>query len=116
MFWHHKFDYPAETWLWFGVPQNDRLNGANSLYDWIIGAALQCPITDNLACFGNMEYAHPSGSAGEFAARDCAWNVSVGVLWYFGGGAHSHQLNGEKWMPYMPVANNSTFLVDQFDF
>ncbi len=61
-----------------------------------------------------MEYAHPSAAAGGFAARDSAWNVGVGVMWYFGGGAHSHQLNGEKWMPYMPVANNSTFLVDQF--
>jgi hypothetical protein len=113
LFWHHKFDYPAESWLWVGCPQNDRLNGDASLYAWIIGAAMQCPITDNLALYGNAEYAHPSAAAGAIASAESAWNVSAGVLWYFGGGAHTHALNGEKWMPYMPVANNSTFLVDQ---
>ncbi len=113
LFWHHKFEYPAESWLWVGVPQNDRLNGDGSLYAWIFGAALQAPITDNLAWYGNAEYAHPSAAAGAIASTESAWNVSTGILWYFGGGAHTHELNGAKWMPYMPVANNSTFLVDQ---
>jgi len=27
--------------------------------------------------------------------------------------AVSHSINGACWLPYMPVANNSTFLVDQ---
>ena len=36
----------------------------------------------------------------------------MGILWYFGGRA-SHPINGACWLPYMPVANNSTFLVDQ---
>ena len=37
----------------------------------------------------------------------------MGVVWYFGGHAVSHSINGACWLPYMPVANNSTFLVDQ---
>lgn len=113
MFWHHKFDYPAQSWLWVGAPQNDRLNGDHSLYAWTFGGALQAPITDKLAWYGNFEYAHPSASGGSTASNESAWNVGTGVVWYFGGGAHSHQLNGDRWMPYLPVANNSSFLVDQ---
>ncbi len=118
LFWHHKFCYPAETWLWVGIPEKERLDtnedtGGGSLYDWIIGGALQCPITCNLAWYGNFEYAHPSAAAGAVASNESAWNVGTGIMWYFGGGAHSCQLNGERWMPYMPVANNSTFLVNQ---
>ncbi|MEN6459651.1 MAG: DUF6666 family protein [Thermoguttaceae bacterium] len=112
-FWHHKFDYPAQSWLWVGAPQTDRLNGEGSLYGWTIGGALQAPITDRLAWYGNFEYARPTASAGSVASSESAWNVGTGILWYFGGGAHTHQLNGERWTPYMPVANNSTFLVDQ---
>ncbi|MCE5266744.1 MAG: hypothetical protein LLG00_02525 [Planctomycetaceae bacterium] len=113
MFWHHKFDYPAQTWLWVGAPQTDRLNGDESLYAWTFGGAFQAPITERLAWYGNFEYAHPSASAGSVASNESAWNVGTGILWYFGGGAHSHQLNGERATPYMPVANNSMFLVDQ---
>ena len=37
----------------------------------------------------------------------------MGVVWYFGRNAVSHSINGKCWTPYMPMANNSNFLVDE---
>jgi len=120
LFWHHKFCSGADSWLWVGLPERERLDreerngvGGGSLGDWIIGANIQVPITERLALYGNAQYMHPSAAAGEVASIDSTWNVGAGIMWYFGGHAESHSLNGKCWLPYMPVANNSTFLVDQ---
>ena len=39
--------------------------------------------------------------------------MSMGMMWYFGGNARSNASTASAGMPYMPVANNSTFLVEQ---
>ena len=68
----------------------------------------------NLALYGNAQYIHPSASAGaQRPPCEQSWDISAGVSWYFGGYARTSELNGAKWLPYLPVANNSTFLVDQ---
>jgi hypothetical protein len=115
LFWHHKFCSGADSWLWVGVPERERLDRVDggSLGDWIIGANIQVPITERLALYGNAQYMHPSAAASRSASIDSTWNVGAGIMWYFGGHAESHSLNGKCWLPYMPVANNSTFLVDQ---
>jgi hypothetical protein len=113
MFWHHKFDEGADSWLWVGIPERDRLSGDGSLGDWIVGANIQVPLSEKLALYGNAQYMHPSQSAGEVASVESTWNVGAGVMWYLGGHARSQSLNGKCWTPYLPVANNSTFLVDQ---
>ena len=38
VFWHHKFCSGADSWLWVGAPEQQRLNGDGSLGDWIVGA------------------------------------------------------------------------------
>ena len=115
LFWHHKFDSGADSWLWVGLPERERLDRVEggSLGDWIIGANVQVPISERLALYGNAEYMHPSASAGIDASVESTWNVGAGIMWYFGGHAVSQKLNGKCWLPYMPVANNSTVLVDQ---
>lgn len=117
-FWHHKFESTAESWLWVGIPEQDRLNGQGSLGDWIIGASMQAPISNRLALYGNVQYMHPSAIAApnSAASGESTWNVGAGIAWYFGGYARTSKLNGARWLPYMPVANNSTFLVDQNPF
>ena len=40
------------------------------------------------------------------------YNVGMGIAWYFGGNANSNAINGKCNLPYMPVANNSTFMAD----
>ena len=113
LFWHHKFDSGADSWLWIGAPEKISLQSPGSLGDLIVGANLQVPIGNRLALYGNAQYMHPSASASLVAAAEEGWNIGAGIVWYFGGHARSKRINGKCWLPYMPVANNSTFLVDQ---
>jgi len=113
LFWHHKFDSGADSWLWIGAPEDIRLFEAGSLGNFIIGANIQAPISSRLALYGNAQYMHPTATAGMVASAEQGWNIGAGIAWYFGGHARSTKINGKCWLPYMPVANNSTFLVDQ---
>lgn len=113
-FWHHKFCKGADGRLWLGFfPNHERLNGDGSLYDTSIGGDITLPLSKKLALYANFQYVHPSASAGPDAAFDNSYNLGVGLVFYPGGNARSRNINGGCWMPYMPVANNSTFLVDQ---
>jgi hypothetical protein len=114
LFWHHKFDMGADSWLWVGFPEQTTLGfGGGSLGDWMVGATVQAPLSDRLALYANGSYFRPSAAAGVPALIDSGYDVSMGIVWYFGRHAVSHSINGACWLPYMPVANNSTFLVDQ---
>jgi hypothetical protein len=126
LFWHHKFvDSGADSWLWMGVIADrerldqSTLNGGGTLGDWTIGANVQVPLTERLALYANGSYMHPSSAAGPsgaplpMASYDASYNVSMGVAWYFGCHARSCSLQGKSFEPYMPLANNSNFLVDQ---
>jgi hypothetical protein len=115
-FWHHKFtESCADSWLWVGIPDHGRLDTSESgsLGDWTIGASVQVPLSSRVALYANGSYMHPSAAAGITAANETFWDVSMGVAWYFGGNARSHAINGKCWTPLLPVANNSTFLVDE---
>ncbi len=113
VFWHHKFASGADSWLWVGAPEDIRLYEDGSLGDFIIGLNIQAPISDRLALYVNGQYMVPSATASMVAASEEGWNIGGGIVWYFGGHARSDKINGKCWLPYMPVANNSTFLVDQ---
>jgi hypothetical protein len=113
-FWHHKFAKGADSRLWFGFfPDNLRLNGDGSLYDTGFGGDLTVPLTSRLALYANFQYVHPSAAAGSAGSIENSYNVGMGLVFYPGRNARSRNINGGCWMPYMPVANNSTFLVDQ---
>ena len=112
LFWHHKFCSGADSYLWFGLPERERIGNDGSLYDWLFGVSLQVPITERLALYGNAQYMHPSGAASAAASTDSGYNVGMGIAWYFGGNANSSAINGKCNLPYMPVANNSTFMAD----
>jgi hypothetical protein len=112
-FWHHKFCQGADSWLYVGIPGRDRLTGEGSLGDWTVGANVQVPLTERLAMYANASYFRPSEAAGSRASIESGYDVGMGIAWYFGGHAVSHSINGACGLPYMPVANNSTFLVDQ---
>jgi hypothetical protein len=113
LFWHHKFCSGADSYLWIGIPDHGRLDGDGSLLDWTIGASVQVPLTESLALYANGAYFHPSASAGDGAAVESGYNIGMGIAWYFGGGARNHAIYGKCATPYMPVANNSNFLVEQ---
>ena len=95
MFWHHKFNSGADSWLWVGLPERERLSGDGSLGDWTIGANVQVPLSDRLALYANGSYFRPSESAGAEAAVESGYDVGIGVMWYFGRHAVSHSINGD---------------------
>ena len=113
LFWRHKFCSGADSSLWIGIPDHGRLNGNGSVLDWMVGASVQAPLSERLCAYANGAYFHPSAAAGDDGAMESGYNVGMGVVWYFGGGACTHGLHGRPADAYMPLANNSNFLVEQ---
>jgi hypothetical protein len=112
-FWRHEFECTkAESFLWAGLTQNDRLTGDGSLSDWLLGASVEVPLSDRISLYANAEYVHPTAAAGPDASVDTCYDISMGITIYFGGRCcdccETHCAG-----PYLPVANNSSFLVDQ---
>lgn len=119
LFWHHKFNCTgADSWLWMGVPDHSRMDQGvgqgKSLGDWTFGASISVPMSSRLALYANAAYMHPSASAGDSANVDAGYDVGMGIAWYFGGNARSSSLYGKCSTPYMPLANNTNFLVEQY--
>jgi hypothetical protein len=129
LFWHHKYAaYGADSWFYVGVPLDQRIaqtpNPAfpvggygGSLGSMIVGTNWLLPITDRLSGYANVMYMKPSARqgvspTGAVAAAQEFWNIGAGLTWYPGRAARSRTVAGRQWMPYMPVANNSSFLVD----
>jgi hypothetical protein len=113
LFWHHKFCTGADSYLWFGVPDHGRIDGDGSLIDWTAGIGAQVPVSRSLALYGSGAYFHPSAAAGWGAAMETGYNISVGLTWYIGGNLRCRSINGNCATPYMPVANNTNFLVEE---
>ncbi len=102
----------AETWLWFGVPDRDRLEDGGSLGDYLVGARAECPLSDRWRVYSLVTYMHPSASPGPEASLDEAWSWIVGLAFYPGQGAMCNSYRGRRWAPRLPVASNGYFLVD----
>ena len=60
------------------------------------------------ALFSNFEALRPTGGISHHAIYD----FMVGLNFYPARNARSTTVAGRAWMPYMPVANNGSFLVD----
>jgi hypothetical protein len=112
-FAHHKWGLGgADTWLWVGLPENNRLAGGGSLGDYLIGLAANVPLNDLVSLYTLLTYMHPSTSPGPSGFDEEAWNFTVGLSFYPGRNARSNTVAGQCWMPMLPVANNGLFLVD----
>jgi hypothetical protein len=113
-FWHHKYEFGGDSWVWFGLPQDSRLNGnlGGNLGDFLVGGSVIAPLTDYLALYGNMQYMHPSATPGAVADSESSWYVAFGLQYYIGGNARTSTVAGNCWLPLLPVANNGNFLVD----
>jgi hypothetical protein len=102
----------VDTWLWIGLPEEDRLNGDNSLGDYTVGALANVPLSDRLMLYALVAYMHPSSAPGPAGSREESWCFAVGLSIYPGRNAKSRTVGDQCWMPLMPVANNGTFLAD----
>jgi hypothetical protein len=120
LFWCHKFESGSQFRFWFGMPERDRLDPTygGTLGEWIIGLEAQVPLSESVALYGSMQYMRPSASPASTsfvgaAAQEQAYDLSFGLVWYVGGSAKASSCCSDVASPYMPVANNRNFLVDQ---
>lgn len=113
-FWHHNFDSGADSWLYFGIPDQTRLDDTEggTLGDFNLGLAINVPLTERAAIYANGQYMKPSASAGWQAAAENAYSIGFGLAFYPRGSSRTKSVAGNCWMPYMPMANNGNFLVD----
>ena len=116
VFWHHKSDFGADTWFYAGVPDSKRLVGSGLVGSVILGTSALVPLNDRLSLFANAMYMPPNASPGPNGSTQDAYNVAVGLAWYPGRNARTRTVNGARWLPYMPIGNNSNFLVDASHF
>lgn len=115
MYWHHNFLNGADSWLWVGIPERNRLNGrrGGSLYEWNLGGLVNVPLTQRTGIYGNFAYFCPSAPAGTNAAVYAeAWQVGVGLSFFPGATSRNSTVAGRAWAPLMPLANNGTMAID----
>jgi hypothetical protein len=113
VYWHYKWDTRgADTWLWIGKPENDRMVGRGSLGDYTVGAYAMAPLNDQVSLTALVTYMHQSASLGPQGAKEDAWNFSIGLSFYPKRNSRTTTVAGQCWMPQLPVANNGYFLVD----
>jgi hypothetical protein len=113
LYWHHKWQLGgADTSIWIGIPEQDRLGASGSLGEYLAGASATVPLNDRIALFTLVTYMHPSSGPSANGAEEEAWNFTVGVSFSLGRDTRSSTVAGQSWMPLMPLANNGYFLVD----
>lgn len=105
-FWRHIFSNCAETMLWAGVPYKRSLLFSSGLAGkFIIGGSFRAPLTSRLEIEGHGSYMHPRSRSGSPKPLNYAANICIELKWSFGDRACGAQ-------SYMPLGNNSNFLVD----
>ena len=126
LFWDHQYGaFGATSRFSFGVPLNNRLagpgasadgvvygGGSNPVGAFIMSTNWNAPVTNRMSLYANAMYMKPNASPGATAGFQEFWNVSMGFQFSPGGNLRSKTIAGRTWMPYLPVANNSNFLVD----
>lgn len=114
LFWHHNFESGADSWLWWGVPEREDLSGGGRLGEYTVGATLNVPLTKSMAVYATGQYMRPTADASNGASNDNAYTIGFGLTFTPGACSRNRNVNGKCWMPYLPVANNGSFLVDNF--
>ena len=78
---------------------------------WQFGLLNLAPVNHNLSVYANFTYVVPSSATGIVGAAEEQWNVSAGLVYYFGGKAVADTVSGHRGLPLLPVANNGNFLI-----
>lgn len=112
MYLRRHLNNGGDGWIYVGIPERNRLTGAGSLGEWIVGGALSVPLGNRLASYLNFAYMCPSAPAGAIATVEEYWQLGAGLAFYPGRAARSSTVAGRCWLPLMPVATNGTFMVD----
>ncbi len=105
-FWTHYFDNLGTTTFWVGAPYTNSLRFPHhTAGTWVAGFALRAPLCDCFVVDAHGSYMGARCVAKSVQSRNYASNVCVGITYIYGDrGCYS--------ATYMPLANNSNFLVD----
>lgn len=112
-FWHHKFSFGADGWTWIGFPDFTKLGSTHgSLGNYIFGGTLVAPLSRHFGVYTDLQYMAPDAHIGPVAASRETFFVSLGLILYPGGHSPSASVKSPGWLPFLPVGNNGSFLVD----
>jgi hypothetical protein len=111
-FWHHKFAFGGDSWAWIGFPDSSKLGGNGSLGSYIWGGTLTVPLSPCWGAYTDIMYMAPSSRTGVIGSMEETFYLGVGITFYPGRNSRQETVMGQRWMPYMPVANNGLFFVD----
>lgn len=112
LFWHHNFESGADGWLWLGVPEKENIGGDGRLGEFTIGATMNVPVTQRMALYASGEFMKPAASASLAGAVENAYTIGFGLMFFPRGCARNRNVAGDRWTPYVPLANNGNFLID----
>jgi hypothetical protein len=102
-FWHHNWDFGGDTTIYSGWADDPGVA--------TVGFFGQAPLSCNTAVFGGANYVISERSNGFEAEVTDIWNVSFGLVYYFGGKAENLSVSGNQGLPLLPVADNGTFAI-----
>lgn len=111
LFWRHFFKNCTEAMIWGGVPFGSSLMFFSRPGEYTLGASFQAPLARCWAVSGHAAYMHAPSAPGPIESRNYASNVCIGITYLFGGSSRCVS-RARAFRPYLPVANNSNFLVD----
>jgi hypothetical protein len=112
LFWRHIFDSCAETMVWVGFPyQKGLMAHGKRAGQYIVGGSFSVPLTSCLSVEAHGVYMGPTKTRSSPRFMNYDANVCIGLTYAFGNGSNNCcQIRVAR--PYLPVANNSNFLVD----
>lgn len=86
------------------------LDGAD-IGKWQVGLRGQAPLSEFWSVYGGVNYVVPHTATGPVGSGHEQWAASFGLTYHFGGNAQSPSVTGNRRLPLLDVANNSSFLV-----
>ena len=112
LFWHHNFAGGQQLAVFRHAPTDDdqrRGRQPGHLHAW---GQVHSPHCREMGPDAEGSYMRPSATPSFAAAIESAYSIGFGLSFYPGGCAATRTVAGNCWMPYLPVANNGSFLVD----
>lgn len=107
VFWTHHFQNRACTTIWLGAPYRTSLFYPNRTAGIITtGFSLRAPLTNRLFIDAHGSYMRARNLPGSLQSRNYDAAICVGITYSFGGFKPCCRAT------YMPIANNSNFLID----
>lgn len=111
LFWRHFFSNCAETMVWVGLPYDKSLMfSGKRAGKFVAGISFSVPLCASLSIEGHGMYMGPGRKELTPRFYNHGANISIGITYTFGKD-NDCNMNWQA-SPYLPIANNSNFLVD----